>query len=224
MVRKVKGQAAITRERLLDAAEGVFREHGVARTSLTRVAVAAGVTRGAVYWHFKDKADLFAAMCGRATLPLDAPDPATGALVEDDPLGGLRSLALTAFARLASDPRTQAVFEVIFHKTERTGRLAQIAARQERGRSDCQSNIERILERAVSSGQLPADTDTMLAARLFHGSVNGVMLDWVVDKNAYDLAAQAACLVDSMLAGLVDSPPRRARSVRPRVRPRTGVV
>ena len=50
----------------------MFRERGVTRTSLAEVATAAGMTRGAVYWHFKDKADLFRAMCDRATLPLDA--------------------------------------------------------------------------------------------------------------------------------------------------------
>jgi AcrR family transcriptional regulator len=67
-----QGEALATRERLLDAAQALFREHGVTRTSLAEVATAAGMTRGAVYWHFKDKADLFRAMCDRATLPLDA--------------------------------------------------------------------------------------------------------------------------------------------------------
>lgn len=224
MVRKVKGQAAMTRERLLDAAERVFVEHGVARTSLTEVAVAAGVTRGAVYWHFRDKADLLAAMCERATLPLEGIDHAALAMAEDNPLAALRSLALSALNRLASDLRAQAVFEVVFHKTERTGELAEIGRRQDRARRDCQSNIEAILDRAVISGQMPGDTDTKLVARLLHGSVSGLMHDWVVDKGAYDLAAQAASLVDSVLAGLTGKPPRRENRVRPRVRPRTDMV
>src|SRR5882757_9515892 len=78
MPRRTKAAAAVTREHLLDAAQRVFREHGVTRTSLTEVATAAGVTRGAVYWHFKDKAALFTAMCDRATLPLDAMLEAAG--------------------------------------------------------------------------------------------------------------------------------------------------
>ena len=72
MARKTKLEALETRERLLDAGETVFRHRGVTRTSLAEIAAAAGVTRGAVYWHFKDKAALFHAMCDRATLPLDA--------------------------------------------------------------------------------------------------------------------------------------------------------
>ena len=62
VARRTKEEAAVTRELLLDAAERVFRERGVAGSTLAEVAAAAGVTRGAVYWHFHDKADLYAAM------------------------------------------------------------------------------------------------------------------------------------------------------------------
>jgi TetR/AcrR family acrAB operon transcriptional repressor len=222
MVRKTKGQAAITREQLLDAAERVFSDRGVANTSLTEVAAAAGVTRGAVYWHFKDKADLFGAMCERATLPLDAMLVEAGGKAHDDPLGVVRALAVSALTQLATDPRAQAVFEVIFHKTELTGELAEIAGRQERDRCDCLSNVENILDQAVTRGQLPADTDTALATRLLHAYVSGIMRQWVSDKDAYDLAARAPSLVDTIVAGLAANPPRRASRVRPRVRPRAG--
>src|SRR5690242_9532196 len=109
MARKTKLEAAVTREQLLDAAERVFCEQGVARTSLAEVAAAAGVTRGAVYWHFKDKADLFAAMCERATLPLDSLLSQVGALAHADPLDALRELSVAALTCLATDPRAQAV-------------------------------------------------------------------------------------------------------------------
>ena len=69
MARKTKAEAAATREALLDAAEEVFLEKGVARTSLEQIARHAGMTRGAVYWHFKNKADLFQAMLGRVRMP-----------------------------------------------------------------------------------------------------------------------------------------------------------
>ena len=52
MARRTKQDAQATREALLDAAEHVFEQRGVARTSLNHIAEAAGLTRGAVYWHF----------------------------------------------------------------------------------------------------------------------------------------------------------------------------
>ena len=71
MVRRTKEEALETRNLLLDVAERVFNEKGVSRTSLADIAEAAGLTRGAIYWHFKNKSDLFDAMMERVTLPLE---------------------------------------------------------------------------------------------------------------------------------------------------------
>ena len=65
MVRKTKEEAQETRNAILDAAEVVFQKQGVSRTSLAEIAAAAGVTRGAIYWHFKNKEDVFNAMIER---------------------------------------------------------------------------------------------------------------------------------------------------------------
>lgn len=54
-----------TREALLTTARAQFIERGYAKTALADVAAAAQVTRGAVYHHFKDKQDLFAAVLDR---------------------------------------------------------------------------------------------------------------------------------------------------------------
>lgn len=59
MARKTKQQALETRQHILDVAMRLFSQQGVSATSLAQIAQAAGVTRGAIYWHFKDKSDLF---------------------------------------------------------------------------------------------------------------------------------------------------------------------
>src|SRR5450631_2531195 len=71
MARRTKEEAQATRSHILDTAELVFERHGVSGTSLHEIAKAAGLTRGAIYWHFQDKADLFNAMMERATMPLE---------------------------------------------------------------------------------------------------------------------------------------------------------
>ena len=127
MARKTKEESLVTRERLLDAAEAVFRERGVTRTSLAEVATAAGMTRGAVYWHFKDKADLFRAMCDRATMPLDANFERAGETVRRPIPRSPAELSIGALKSLAGDPRMQSVFEIIFHKSELVDELAGLA-------------------------------------------------------------------------------------------------
>ncbi|HKW83015.1 MAG TPA: TetR family transcriptional regulator, partial [Burkholderiaceae bacterium] len=74
MARRTKEEAQATRSLILDTAELVFEQRGVSGTSLNEIAKAAGLTRGAIYWHFQNKADLFNAMMDRATLPLEQAD------------------------------------------------------------------------------------------------------------------------------------------------------
>ena len=210
MARRTKEEALETRERLLDAAEIIFRERGVTRTSLAEIATAAGMTRGAVFWHFRDKADLFRAMCDRATLPLDAMFERAGEAAEADPLGTLRSLSIGALQSLAADSRAQNVFEIIFHKSELVDELAGLATSQRQERGECLAQIEDILRRCAATGQLPADLDPHLATQGLHAMMVGIMHEWVLDPSAYDLASAAPMLIDIFIAGLRTHPPRRA--------------
>ena len=211
MARHTKTEAAATREALLDAAERVFRERGVAHTSLAEVAAAARVTRGAVYWHFRDKADLFEALCERVQLPMEAMLANADEIRQKDPLGALRALAVNGLTRLATDARAQAVFDVVFHKCEFASEFATVAERRHATDSGCLANVERLLKQAVTAGQLPRDTDTKLAARCMNAFMVGVMHEWVQRPDAYDLAQAAPAMIDSLLAGLTVRPPLRAR-------------
>ncbi len=219
MGRKTKEESLATRERLLDAAEALFRERGVTRTSLADVATGAGMTRGAVYWHFKDKADLFRAMCDRATLPLEANFERVDTDVRADPLGTLRTLSVAALTSLASDLRVQNVFEIVFHKSEMVDELAGLATAHRQERIACLAQIEDVIRRAAAAGQLPADIDAALATQGLHAAMVGVMHEWVLDPQAYDLAAAAPALVDMFVAGLRFNPPR-ARGIQERELPR----
>ncbi len=221
MARKTKMEALETRGRLLDAAECVFRQRGVTRTSLAEIANAAGVTRGAVYWHFKDKAALFHAMCDRATLPLDELFERANATVTTDPLATLRELCVGALQRLAVDARTQVVFEVIFHKTELVDELAGIATSNENNRCQCLGQIEAIIRRCAEVGELPPQIDATLAAHGLNALMVGIMHEWVLDPSAYDLSAAAPALIDAFLAGLATRPPLRPLRAMPRVRAKT---
>ena len=148
-----------------------------------------------------------------------------GATVLDDPLAALRGLAVDALTRLATDPRTQAVFEIVFHKCELVGELGPIATRRDRERCDCLTHVESIVELAVEEGQLPADTDTRLATKTMHAYMGGIMREWVLDPAAFDLARAAPALIDALVAGLRAAPPRRVdERVRPRASPRAAVA
>ena len=215
MVRRTKEAALATREALIDAAEQVFRREGVTRTSLAEVAAAAGVTRGAIYWHFRDKAELLDAMCERTLLPLDAAFARNAQAAQVDPLLALRTLAVAALAKLASDPRTQSVFEILFHKCELVGELAQRSEAHRNDRRQCLASVEGLFELAVAKGQLPAHTDAKLATHMMHAYMIGLMHEWVLDPTDYDLGKAAPAMIDTFIAGLKAQPPRASVAAPP---------
>lgn len=59
MPRKTKEEAEKTRKGILKATLDLIYENGYSATNLNDIAERLGMTRGAVYWHFKNKLDLF---------------------------------------------------------------------------------------------------------------------------------------------------------------------
>jgi TetR/AcrR family acrAB operon transcriptional repressor len=208
MVRKTKEQALVTRGQLLDAAERAFRERGVGHTTLAEVADEAGVTRGAIYHHFRSKADLFQEMVRRVEMPMDAALEELGAARDEDPLGTARTLAIKALLQLTASEQTRRVFEIVFLRCEYTEELAPVQAQHLRERELCNERCEMAFRRAVEKGQLPADTHVRLAAHGIYAFVGGIMRDWVQSPQSYDLATAAPAMIDVYLAGLKANPPR----------------
>ena len=92
MARKTKQQALETRQHILDVAMRLFSQQGVSATSLAQIAQAAGVTRGAIYWHFKDKSDLFGEIWELSESSISDLESEYRAKFPDDPLSVLREI------------------------------------------------------------------------------------------------------------------------------------
>jgi TetR/AcrR family acrAB operon transcriptional repressor len=217
MVRRTKADALVTRNTLLDAAEHLFQAHGVSRTSLNEIATAAGTTRGAIYWHFKDKADLFNAMMERVTMPLEGTleSMARTAGASANPLLLMRDAMMNALRQTATDEQTRRVFEVATHKVEYVSEMQAVRDRHLRVRNQCVSMTEEALREAVrrESIKLPMPLDT--AALGLHVIVDGLIQNWLLDPLAFDLEKSGRHTVDAYLAGLGFSLPAARAPRRP---------
>lgn len=209
MVRRTKEEALETRASILDAAEKVFFEKGVSRTSLADIAQAAGVTRGAIYWHFANKGDLFTEMFDRVLLPLDELKAASINPEEADPLGRLIEICTLCLRDTALDPQRRRVFDILFLKCEFVEEMGPVMVRYQSNMREALGKIETGLRNAISKGQMPANLDTKLAATMLHAFVGGALRDMLFLPDSIDFGVHASKIVEGMFDALRLSPALR---------------
>ena len=212
MVRKTKEEAQETRNAILDAAELVFQEHGVSRTSLAEIAAAAGVTRGAIYWHFSNKADLFDAMVQRVFGQLEAKLAELQETPDENPVDLLRKLAFHFLERVVNDPSYFRMVEISWHKCEYVGEMAAIRDSHLECGNRYLSLSEEAFRLARERGLLPWAIDPRFAAVGLMSVIDGLVLNWTLDKALFPLGSYGPALIDTYLAGLgLKSAPEKKR-------------
>jgi TetR/AcrR family acrAB operon transcriptional repressor len=203
MARKTKEDALATRELLLDAAERVFHRRGVSRTTLQEIAQDAGLTRGAIYWHFANKAELFLAMMDRVALPMMARMSAITPADEERPLEKIRRNTAAALHQIAHDAQSRRVFEIAMQKVEFVDELKSLQARKLAGRKDSMDDLHRLLCLAQEKGQIRPGMDLRAASVGLYALVGGLYYNWLLDPAGFDLEAVGLAVLDTHLAGLV---------------------
>ena len=174
----------------------------MARTSLHEIAQAAGLTRGAIYWHFDNKADLFEAMLQRVVLPLECSLDVGEASQSGDPLAFLRRGVAEAFALAVRDPQVRRVFEIASHKTEYVDELQAVRDRRIAFRGARLADLERMFTAAMELGQISRLQPAHTAAHGAHALLDGMMHNWLLDPSAFDLLEVGCAAFDTYLAGL----------------------
>ncbi len=214
MARRTKAEALATRDQILDAAEHVFERRGVSRTSLNDIAQAAGLTRGAIYWHFENKADLFHAMMRRVTLPLE--EAAQRAAVADavDTMQHLRASLIDTLVRTSSDPQVRRVFGIATHKVEFVDELLVLRERKLATRNGWIANVESGMARAARRGEFHCQLPPRVAAVGLHALIDGLIRNWTLDPSTFDLVHVGTQVLDAYLAGLAAAPGSPAAAAR----------
>lgn len=201
MARKKKAEAQQTRQQLIEAAIGQFATRGVTNTTLTDIADAAKVTRGAVYWHFTSKTEIFNAIWEQQ-LPLrDLIRDRLSLSEKDDPLLMLREQFITALQYIAHEPRQWALLQILYHKCEFTSdMISEYEIRKRIGFNNdfLRATLERCISRNIISSQVNVD----LTLIVFHGFFSGIIKNWLMNNDSFNLYQQAPALVDNILATL----------------------
>ncbi|HEX4905383.1 MAG TPA: TetR/AcrR family transcriptional regulator [Acidimicrobiales bacterium] len=161
-------KAARTRAALLDAARTVFSEKGYASTSVGDIAAVAGVSLGAFYQYFRDRADVLATLVGEAAQRML--DDASQVWVPGEGREGVRRVLHAFVSHYRATSKFQRVWEEVTHVD---GDLAALRRELVRTYTDA---VETALRRGQEEGSVRADLDAAGAA---------VALTSMVDRTCY---------------------------------------
>ena len=192
------GRGVESRRDLMNVAIDCFARYGYQATSIDRIATAAGVTKGAVYYHFKDKEELlFAAVKNRVgqferrvvgdLTPITDARAALAQLaqvcVEHATKSNHRRLIVTLMVEaLDTNPRLAAEFRAMMHRFR-----------------EFLANIVRL---GQERGQFRADVDAGVAAEVCTGAIMGAEIQYYQDPQQFNLAATVAAFVEQYASWL----------------------
>ncbi|MBN3752405.1 TetR family transcriptional regulator [Paraburkholderia sp. Tr-20389] len=171
---RTKQQALDTRAKIIEAAERVFFVRGFARASLEDIASEAGVTRGAVYGHFRNKEALFQSIYENADMPLD-PFVVQACEEDADPLQHLHAQLRQRLRDALHMRRARRLYSIALTKCEVTAETAAFYERVSMAALRAEAQIDAALRAASERGQLPPNVDTRAAAGFIHAALTGFL-------------------------------------------------
>lgn len=202
-MRRTKEDAEKTRISLLEAAEALFLQNGVAHTSLEQIARSAGVTRGAVYWHFQNKADLFHALLSQVRLPPEQLTERLGMCDQTAPLKPMRDLCVEAIESLKQNPQKRRILTILLHRCEFTDELRPA---QERHQAFVENIIKQFAEqfkKAEQRGLLNPNITPLQAAYALHTVTHGLLTESTRTDAAPKWLDAPEVMIDAVFRGLI---------------------
>lgn len=200
-MKRTKEEAAVTRATILKAALSVFSAKGYAAATLDDVAAAAKVTRGAIYWHFKGKADLYNALTRELS--------ARGATLIQQSVeeGGtfldvLRRIFVRQCALIEEDKEARAVMELALFKTGLDPELQAGRKKQLEAGNALMEGITAAMQQGISQGFLRDDLHPADMARAFVAFENGAIQLWLTAPKSFSLKKSAEAFADVLIDGL----------------------
>ena len=190
----------LARRQILAAALTVFSRTGYAGTTLDDITAEANLSKGAIYWYFDNKADLFATLLGErasifSELLEDAARRASG------PLGGLEAMWLRWMEALENDAGYQAYARLAHLRVEVADEPTKSMEARRTEERRAQALVTEWLLSAIAARELPATLDVEVAALTFVGVGSGLVRAWLLVPETFSPRAIAPRLWRMLVAG-----------------------
>ena len=200
-MRRTKEEAAITRKQLLKKALEIFSKKGYTATTMQDIAREAEVTRGAIYWHFGSKAELY------NTLIREYSDQGNVIVQQAASEGGtlldiLRRVFIRQLQVIEDDPEMRALMELALFKTGPVPELEQGRQQQIESGVGLIEMLAGIMGQAIELGLLRSDVDAKDMARAYLSFQNGLIQLWLHQPSQFSLKSHAESYADILFTGI----------------------
>lgn len=200
-MKRTKEEAAVTRENLLQAGLVVFGRKGYDAATLEDVAREAGVTRGAIYWHFGSKTELFNALMekysSRGTIILQQAASEGGTFTQI-----LTRVFAGMLKAVESEQELRSMMEISLFKSGYSDPKEDWRMRQVELNRALIQGIAETMRQGIETSALRKDLDPVLAARAFLAFQNGIIFLWLSDPSAFSLSGKADAFAEVYLKGV----------------------
>lgn len=204
-MKKTKAEAEQTRQELLHAALETFYHNGVTNTSLQAIAEQAGVTRGALYWHFKNKEDLFDALFEQHFTPFMQQIERVFTL-EGNTWHNLQLILRDILFMLENNENQRKFCSIMHAKCEQTGKNAAINQLACQYHHRNYQQLQRVLAYCREQGSLPKNINLELASIYLKSSFTGIINIWVYAPEMLPLSSMGNILLEAHLDNLKNNP------------------
>lgn len=200
-MRRTKAEADATREQLLKAGLKVFSSKGYAASTLEDIARQAEVTRGAIYWHFGSKAELYSAL-------IQSYSGLSGHIVQQAARegGSLLEILERVLTRLLiaveSDVLLKEVMEITQYKTERVNELEPVFRSLNESAEQLLAGITTVIQDGMEQGLIRKDLAAIDIARGYLAYQNGLTSLWLSNPSGFSLKDKAANFARIFIDGI----------------------
>ena len=193
------------KKEIIEAALKVFAKRGVANTRMIEIAEAAGIGKGTIYEYFTDKNEIFVNAFEHFINMMNSV-MAKKVFMLKDPIDKLKAL-INGWVEIINEIGYEFIEIMLEFWAEgiRTKQnFTEAPINMNKMYSEYRAFIKSILDEGVAAGQF-REMNTMLTAAILIGALDGIMIQWILDKSIFSFNEAAEHLLDELLKGIMSN-------------------
>lgn len=200
-------KALATRTQVLQSALRVFARKGYSATTLEDVAKESGLSRGAIYFSFKNKQDLY------VTLVREYFETAIHGMLlasveqHQEPLNALRDYMFRYNQAMLVNTEIREFMELIRYKTEVKTLSDEILAVQQKMDLLMKDEITLLVRSCAAVGAIRGDIPEPVLVMAIHSYLNGIESTWMFNPAIFPLEPHLQALIDLFVESMLQPPP-----------------